>query len=101
MGLDYIAAQGGVIYNATNNLPWPGAAAVVVNVVHIHKGSYRGEYVLDGRRVKGVSPLLDDMLAMGKPYRLQANEKLSFQGSNVLGLGFTMLPDEVQAFIAL
>ncbi|MFC1708183.1 type IIL restriction-modification enzyme MmeI, partial [Planctomycetota bacterium] len=36
----------------------------------------------------------------GKPYRLKANEGISFQGSNVLGLGFTMAPEEARALIS-
>jgi hypothetical protein len=39
------------------------------------------------------------MPILGAPQRLKANENLSFQGSNVLGLGFTMTPEEAQALI--
>ena len=36
-GLRWICKHGGVIYDATRRLPWPGQAAVVVSVVHIRK----------------------------------------------------------------
>src|SRR5690606_8102180 len=39
VGLDYIHERGGVIYRAENDHPWPGSAAVAVNVVHIRRGS--------------------------------------------------------------
>ena len=37
--------------------------------------------------------------AVGKPYRLKANEGKSFHGSIVLGMGFVMTPEEAQALI--
>jgi len=36
----------------------------------------------------------------GSPKRLAANANVSFQGSIVLGLGFTMEPEIAQEFIA-
>jgi hypothetical protein len=35
----------------------------------------------------------------GTPYRLLSNAGMSFQGSNILGLGFTMSPDDAAALI--
>ena len=100
LGLDHISQQGGVIYHATNNQPWPGMAAVVVNIVHIAKGQMSPPYVLDDKAVQHISNLLDSRKVAGNPYRLAANANKSFQGSNVLGLGFTMSPEDAQAMIA-
>ena len=99
LGLAHIVEEGGVIYRAVNNQPWPGQAAVVVNVVHIFRGDYRGEKCLDGRPAPQISALLDDMPSIGPPQRLKANTNLSFIGSYVLGMGFTMTPEEAQALI--
>ena len=99
LGLDYIDELGGSIYRANNNYPWPGQAAVVVNIVHICKGYFGGMRILDDEKVQYISPLLDDMVTIGDPYVLAANEDLSFQGSNILGLGFTMSPEEAQELI--
>lgn len=43
-GLEPIVNDGGTIYRAINNLPWPGYAAVVVSVVYVAKYSIPGPY---------------------------------------------------------
>ncbi len=99
MGLEHIVNGGGVIYQATNNQPWPGAAAVVVNVVHIVKGSYGGKLCLDNHIVKTITPLLDDAANIAKPFALIANANKSFNGSFVLGMGFVLTSDHADALI--
>lgn len=99
LGLDYIIKHGGIIYWAENNHSWPGEAAVVVSIVHIAKGWYRGGLTLDGKAVNAISTMLDAMHTQETPLRLKANDNLSFQGSNVLGLGFTMSRGEAQVLI--
>ncbi|MGB0384708.1 MAG: Eco57I restriction-modification methylase domain-containing protein [Ardenticatenaceae bacterium] len=99
-GLDYIHQQGGQIYRATNNQAWLGQAAVVVNVVHLYKGDYQGRFVLDGLPTKRqITPMLDDLPMLGPPHKLAANANKSFKGSEILGLGFTMPPEEAQTLI--
>jgi hypothetical protein len=57
--------------------------------------------VLDEIEATAITPLLTSSgRATGNPYRLHANEAKSFQGSNVLGLGFTMSPEEAKELIA-
>jgi hypothetical protein len=99
-GLGKIMGEGAVIYNAINNQPWPGQAAVMVNVVHIAKGQLAPPYVLDGRPVQHISSLLDSRRVVGDPYRLAANRDKSFQGSVVVGMGFVLEPEEAQVLIA-
>ena len=41
-GLRWICNHGGTIYAARKRLKWPGEAAVVVSVVHVHKGPIPG-----------------------------------------------------------
>ena len=100
VGLDHLQKQGCAIYRANRDYPWPGLAAVVVNIIHLYKGQFVGQKWLDDRPVRVISPLLDDVEFLGNPHSLKANEHFSFQGSNVLGLGFTMSPEEAQALIA-
>ncbi len=100
LGLDHIYTQGGNVYHAHNDYPWPGQAAVVVNIVHIHKGQYQGHKILDDAMVSNITPMLDNMPVYGKPHQLQENAGKSFQGSNILGLGFTMSPEKAQEHIA-
>lgn len=100
VGLDYIHQQGGKIYRATNDKPWPGEAAVVVNVVHLYKGDYQGRWMLDGLPTKRqITPMLDDLPMLGPLHKLAANADQSFIGSYVLGLGFVMPPEEAQTLI--
>src|SRR5205814_1985078 len=51
-GLRWICAHSGEIYHARKRLKWPGKASVVVSVVHVFKGAYRGQLFLDGRPVE-------------------------------------------------
>lgn len=93
-GLTTILRDGGAIARATRRLKWPGEAAVVVSVVHIAKGAVASP-VLDGRRVRRVSAYLVEGDLDSSPERLAANARKAFQGSIVLGMGFTF--DDVAA----
>lgn len=102
VGLLQIDKLGSTIYNAQNDLVWPGVAAVIVDVVHIYKGQYKGMRCLDNQPVEFITPLLDDISVTGSflPYTLQANTGKSFIGSYVLGMGFVLEPKEAEALIA-
>ena len=41
-GLRWICEHGGEIYRATKRVRWPGDAAVIVSVLHIGDGAFRG-----------------------------------------------------------
>ncbi|MCY4188036.1 MAG: hypothetical protein OXD30_06090, partial [Bryobacterales bacterium] len=88
-GLRQICHAGGEIYDATRRLPWPGMAAVIVSVVHIHRGAWSGKRTLDGTELDSISAYLSAGSTHNDPARLAENEDQSFQGSIVLGMGFT------------
>ena len=88
-GLRWICTNGGEIYNATRRLPWPGLAAVVVSVLHIHRGPWGDKRLLDGTDVPAISAYLASGSSHEDPARLKENEGQSFVGSYVLGMGFT------------
>ena len=104
-GLRWICTNGGKIFNATRRLPWPGQAAVVVSVVHIHRnrpstahlgkpdslqqGEWVGACLLDGTEAESISAFLTLGNIHDDPARLEENKKQSFVGSYVLGMGFT------------
>lgn len=98
-GLDRIVEQGGTIYRAINNQPWPGQAAVVVDVVHIARSAPKPPFTLDGRPVQYVSTFLDSRKALGQPYRLAENQGKSHMGTNVVGTGFILPAGDAQALI--
>lgn len=87
-GLTKIISWGGVIFRATRRLKWPGEAAVVVSVVHIVKGEAVSP-VLDMRPVRRISAYLVEGDLDTSPIALAANSGKAFQGSIVLGKGFT------------
>lgn len=93
-GLTRIIGDGGSISRATRRLKWPGEAAVVVSVVHIVKGEAVPP-VLDTRPVRRISAYLVEGDLDTSPVALAANSGKAFQGSIVLGMGFTF--DDVAA----
>jgi hypothetical protein len=88
-GLRYIAMNGGTIFRAVKRLVWPGEAAVVVSVVHVAKGPMQSPYLLNGRNVDRITAFLFHAGGNEDPSRLEENAGKSFQGSIVLGMGFT------------
>ncbi|MBQ9454448.1 MAG: hypothetical protein IJU53_02115 [Thermoguttaceae bacterium] len=99
VGLERILKQGGTIIAANPNVPWSGTAAVVVSLVFVAKtSSWTGPYFLNDEPVEKISAFLSSEDEW-TPKVLKANENQSFQGSIVLGLGFTMSEEETQAYI--
>ena len=88
-GLRWIGKNGGEIYRAQTRFKWPGVAAVVVSVLHVVKGNREHEKSLDGEVVERISAFLFHAGGHDDPARLNENTDQSFQGSIVLGMGFT------------
>ena len=88
-GLRWICEDGGEIYHARRRVKWPGLAAVVVSVLHVHKGRFERTKRLDGEKTDTITAFLFHRGGHGDPGRLKANVRKSFQGSIVLGMGFT------------
>jgi hypothetical protein len=88
-GLRWICLNGGTIYAARKRYKWPGVAAVVVRVVHLLKGAYAGVKLLEKRPVSQITAFLFANGGHDDPKQLAANAGKSYQGSIVLGMGFT------------
>lgn len=88
-GLRWICLHGGDIYAATRRVKWQGLANVVVCFVHVFRGKWAGVWRLDGRDVQFITAFLFDRGDHNDPNTLNANARKSFQGSIVLGMGFT------------
>jgi hypothetical protein len=87
-GLAPILHSGAAIVRTKRRVKWPGEAAVVVSVVHVLKGRAHSA-VLDGREVGRISAYLVEGDLDTSPAPLVANAGKAFQGSVVLGMGFT------------
>ena len=88
-GLRWICKNGGTIYSANRRIKWPGEAAVVVSVVHILKGIAQKPKWIDGKEADAISAFLFHDGGHDDPETLAANAGRSFQGSIILGMGFT------------
>ncbi len=88
-GLRWICTHGGTIFAARRRYKWSGEAAVVVSIVHIGRGVISGPFDLDGRSVPTITAFLLHGRGHDDPARLTENAGKSFQGSIVLGMGFT------------
>jgi hypothetical protein len=89
-GLRWIRNEGGVIYDAERRYKWPGLAAVIVSTVCVQKKPEKEPAArLDGQPVPHISAFLFPKKGDDDPKPLRENENKSFQGSIILGMGFT------------
>jgi Eco57I restriction-modification methylase/restriction-modification enzyme MmeI-like protein len=88
-GLRWIRMHGGTIFAVRKRVKWPGEAAVIISVVHVQKGPMAGPFDLDTRSVDRITAFLFHAGNDEDPRRLTENANKSFQGSIVLGMGFT------------
>ncbi|MBE9111290.1 hypothetical protein IQ273_17940 [Nodosilinea sp. LEGE 07298] len=101
VGLDQLVAQGYTIPRAVPSRPWPGTAALEVAYVWLYKGDWQQKFVLNENSVDGITAFLTvPGKALGKPYKLVANEGKSYIGSYVLGMGFVLEAKEVHALVS-
>jgi hypothetical protein len=99
VGLEAMLRQDIALFAARPNFEWPGAAAVVASSVHGVRGTWGGTRRLNGSVVPTISAFLSAEDEWS-PKPLKANIGKSFQGSIVLGMGFTMSPEEARIHIA-
>ena len=103
VGLDQIVETGTEIRQAVKSKPWPSKSAVLEYAAvwtsrpHI---SPAAERIADGIAVKHIGSTLDPGKS-GNPERLHTNIGISFIGSYVLGMGFTMEPGHARELIEL
>ena len=96
-GLQYLVRTGLVIYEVTESMPWPGEAAVTISVVHLAKGAAVdevGTVCLNGLPAQVINSRLRPKPERADPVRLAENQNCSFVGTYVLGMGFTLTPEE-------
>jgi hypothetical protein len=99
-GLKPLLASGWGIYDATDSMAWPsGGAAVTVSLVHGAHGFPADKVtpVLDGVSVEVINSRLRPKPERADSAPLQSNKDAAFVGSYVLGMGFTLTPEERDA----
>ncbi|MEV0809361.1 DNA methyltransferase [Micromonospora sp. NPDC050200] len=101
VGLDQAVDMGWTVYRANKSQPWPGTASLEVSLLWVGHAADDELPILDGNRVPGITPSLDARSRVtGNPYRLTANAGQAFQGTNILGTGFLLEPEQAQTLIA-
>ena len=101
-GLQWICKNGGTIYGASRRVEWPGIATVVVSIVQIIRTRIPAELKrrLDGSVVNNITAFLFHKGSHDDPAILRTNQHQSFQGSIILGMGFTFDDNKSQRGIA-
>jgi hypothetical protein len=84
---------------AVRGIKWPGRANLVVSLVALHKGEWRGKRILDGREVPVISAYFEDSQDAGEPKALPENANSVYQGSIFLGDGFLLTHEEADRLI--
>lgn len=98
-GLQRIIDAGGIIYNATDSLPWPGRASVVVSIVQIYAGKWNGSKTLNHENVNNIDSHLSSHHAELDPFCLKSQWCNYHNGSFLNGMGFVI--DKEEALIIL
>jgi hypothetical protein len=100
IGLDQLLARDWSIYRAVKSQPWPGSAALEVSQIWLRQGPWRGRTSLDGASGGPITSSLERRgRVFGRPNRLAANSAVSFEGSHIFGMGFTVSPPQAAALL--
>ena len=99
-GLEYLLKNACTLFRATKSRTWPGTANVFISELHLRKGSWAGEAILDGVRVEQISSFLDSHGAEFTNHRLSENIGVVFRGPTVGGEGFVLSAQEREEIIA-
>jgi hypothetical protein len=100
VGLDFLVASGFAVLRAISSQKWPGTASVEIAVVWMRKGGWSAVASLDNAEVRGITSYLAASSDVGgKPFILNSNRNLSFEGSRVEGEGFVLTPEVAQELI--
>jgi len=104
VGLDHLTMeQSWRIMRAVRSEKWPSRSAnLEYSAIYLDQQATDNlPAVLDGNSVKAIGPdLRIASRVSGTPHRLAANQGIAFQGSIVLGLGFTLTQAEAERMIA-
>jgi hypothetical protein len=87
-GLKWICEHGGDIYSCIKRFVWPPPVAVVVSIIHILKGAFKGQRYINGYPAERISAFLFHTGGNSDPSKLVKNKNISFIGCDIKGQGF-------------
>lgn len=90
--LEPMLVSGGSIYSAIKRKPWPGAAAVIVSVIHFTKSKQKISSRLNGSSTERISAFLIPGSVDQRPFKLETALWNSV-GCQIYGLGFLFADD--------
>ena len=99
-GLDQVVAAGAQINMAVRGMKWPGTANLVVSLLAVHKGKWRGPRTLDNQPVALINTFFEEEENLGEPSSLVENRDRVFQGAIFLGDGFLLTHDDAKRMCA-
>ncbi|MBS2964248.1 hypothetical protein KGA66_14405 [Actinocrinis puniceicyclus] len=100
VGLDQLDGRAFPVYRAVKSQKWPGTANVSVSLLWCGQPGESEQCFLDRQPVVSIAPTLDPASrATGNPERLARNADTAFQGSNLVGIGFVLEPDEAASLL--
>ena len=88
-GLTWICNNGGTIYAAYQASAVAGIASVIASFVWVHKGAWSQAAMLDGVKRLRITAFLRYGGGHNSPPKLSRNRHMAFEGTYVLGMGFT------------
>jgi hypothetical protein len=89
-GLEQVIDAGGTINMAVRGIKWPGVANLIVSLLAIHRGEWKAECQLDGKRVEMINTYFEDSEDTKEPIGLAENADQVYQGSIFSGDGFLL-----------
>lgn len=98
-GLEQVMKEGGQISFAVRGVKWPGQANLVVSLVAVHKGKWKGKFFLDGKEVPTITSYFEDIEDIGEPLKLKSNSYMVLTGVTFLGDGFLIEEEETKSFL--
>ena len=99
-GLDQVIAAGGQINMAVRGVKWPGTASLVVSLLAVYKGEWRGLRMLDNEQVASINSFFEEGEQLEEPHKLVENRDRVFQGSIFLGDGFLLTHNDAERMCA-
>jgi hypothetical protein len=101
VGLGQITSRSWVISQAISSRKWPGTASLEVAQIWLKRDGWNGEYLLDGKKVQGISSFLTlEGSIQGTPYRLNDNSGKAFKGHNIYGMGFFLTEEDATSLLS-